>query len=130
MSFPHLDCVTFAQYSLKILQAVSNWLTTIFRSCHRFSSRFKSKLTLPLRNIHHLLGNQLQCRFGLVFVLLKGDLISQSLVENMQNPRGEPSSACGLFHLFFILKKSPVLNDYKHPDKVIQPPLCFSYGEW
>ena len=28
------------------------------------------------------------------------------------------------FCLFFILKNSPVLNDYKHTHNIVQPPLC------
>ena len=29
------------------------------------------------------------------------------------------------FHLFFILKNSTVLNNYKHTHNMMQPPLCF-----
>uniref|UniRef100_A0A8C8EZ78 PIPK domain-containing protein n=1 Tax=Oncorhynchus tshawytscha TaxID=74940 RepID=A0A8C8EZ78_ONCTS len=56
----------FQNSSCSVKLAVDHCLTTIFRSCHRSSSTFKSKLTWLLRNIHCLFGKQLQCRFDLV----------------------------------------------------------------
>ena len=54
--------------------------------------------------------------------MLEGELISQCLVECRLNQvflLPEFSSIS-----FFILKNSPVLNDYKHTHNMMQPLLC------
>jgi hypothetical protein len=68
----HLDCTIFGHYSfqnssISVILVVDHCSTTIFKSCYSFNLNLLENLTRPLRNIHCLLGKQLQCRFGLVF---------------------------------------------------------------
>jgi hypothetical protein len=72
----HLPIIIF-----KILQVLSNWLLIIARQ--QFSG-----LVIDFQVDFSQNCKQLQCRFGLVFqviVLLKGEIISQCLVESRLN---------------------------------------------